>query len=280
MASFADGVIIIFDKDRDDEPFHPENRMMTGFRISKPSPKISGRKTNPVSHWKLSNKSITAFAFSPDCQHVAVVGLDGLLRIINFVRETLIDIYQAYYGGFTCVSWSPDGQYILTGGEDDLVTMWAFHEQRIVARCQGHKSFVTDVAFDPWRCDENVYRFASVGEDAKLILWDFSVNALHRPKTRTTGRVRGSSVSSQHQAPTSAYKSREDNQPTLHPIQSKNHVAFLQPTVVKAIHADPCVGIYFREDVIVTTDRRGRVSVWQRPPKTTSSPKASNQRYV
>lgn len=45
---------------------------------------------------------------------------------------------------------------------------------------------VTGVAFDPWRCDENVYRFASVGEDAKLILWDFSVNALHRPKAVRT----------------------------------------------------------------------------------------------
>lgn len=44
-------------------------------------------------------------------------------------------------------------------------------------------SKVTGVAFDPWRCDEKVYRFASVGEDAKLILWDFSVNALHKPKT-------------------------------------------------------------------------------------------------
>lgn len=42
------------------------------------------------------------------------------------------------------------------------------------------------VAFDPWKCDEKVYRFASVGEDAKLILWDFSVNTLHRPKTVKT----------------------------------------------------------------------------------------------
>lgn len=28
-----------------------------------------------------------AFAFSPDCQHVAVVGLDGYLRVINYVNE-------------------------------------------------------------------------------------------------------------------------------------------------------------------------------------------------
>lgn len=43
-------------------------------------------------------------------------------------------------------------------------------------------SQVTSVAFDPWHCDGNVYRFGSVGEDCKLILWDFSFSALHRPK--------------------------------------------------------------------------------------------------
>jgi hypothetical protein len=40
---------------------------------------------------------------------------------------------------------------------------------------------VTGVAFDSLHCDK-AYRFASVGEDCKLILWDFSVNALHRPR--------------------------------------------------------------------------------------------------
>lgn len=52
----------------------------------------------------------------------------------------------------------------------------------MVARCQGHKSWVTDVAFDRWRCDEHTYRFGSVGEDCNLILWDFSFSALQKPK--------------------------------------------------------------------------------------------------
>lgn len=33
---------------------------------------------------------VSAFAFSPDCQHVAVVSLDGSLRIINFVHEQYV----------------------------------------------------------------------------------------------------------------------------------------------------------------------------------------------
>ncbi|KAF9915304.1 hypothetical protein BX616_006465 [Lobosporangium transversale] len=80
-----------------------------------------------------------------------------------------------------------------TGGQDDLVTIWSFKDQRIVARCQGHQSYVTGVAFDPWRCDERNYRFGSVGEDAKLLLWDFSVSALHKPKAAIAHR-RGSNA--------------------------------------------------------------------------------------
>lgn len=96
---------------------------------------------------------------------------------------------MSYYGGLLCVCWSPDGRFIVTGGQDDLVSIWSLEDSVLVARCQGHNSWVTGVAFDPWRCDERNYRFGSVGEDCRLLLWDFSVGTLHRPRA-----VRGSDV--------------------------------------------------------------------------------------
>lgn len=71
---------------------------------------------------------------------------------------------------------------MLTGGQDDLISIWSVVDSAIVARCQGHQSWVTSVAFDPWRCDDRNYRFGSVGEDCRLCLWDFNVGMLHRPK--------------------------------------------------------------------------------------------------
>lgn len=103
-----------------------------------------------------------------------------MLTYNNPIR--LLDVFRSYYGGLICVCWSPDGKYIVTGGQDDLVTIWSLPERRIIARCQGHNSWVTAVAFDPWRCDERTYRFGSVGDDCRLLLWDFSVGMLHRPK--------------------------------------------------------------------------------------------------
>ena len=44
-------------------------------------------KFNPVSHWRLSRKAITAIAWSPDWAHCATVGEDGCLRIIRASDE-------------------------------------------------------------------------------------------------------------------------------------------------------------------------------------------------
>ncbi|KAG0013236.1 hypothetical protein BGZ82_002242 [Podila clonocystis] len=181
MAAFQDGTIVVMDKERDDSSFSPSTPPNeNAFHVTRPK----NSKHNPISHWNVCSKPITAFAFSPDLQHVAVVAADGIMRVVDFVHERLIETFQSYFGALSCVSWSPDGKYILTGGQDDLVTIWSFKDLKIIARCQGHQSYVTGVAFDPWRCDERNYRFGSVGEDAKLLLWDFSVGALHKPKAR------------------------------------------------------------------------------------------------
>jgi len=94
----------------------------------------------------------------------------------------LLNLFYSYFGGLSCVCWSPDGKYVLTGGQDDLISIWCVAEASLIARCQGHHSWVTSVAFDPWRCDDKNYRFGSVGEDCRLCLWDFNVGMLHRPK--------------------------------------------------------------------------------------------------
>ena len=106
----------------------------------------------------------------------------GVLALGYADKQRLLDLFRSYYGGLTCVCWSPDGKYVLSGGQDDLITIWSLAERRIVARCPGHTAFVSAVAFDPWRCNQKNYRFGSVGEDGKLLLWDFNYNTLSKPK--------------------------------------------------------------------------------------------------
>lgn len=81
---------------------------------------------------------------------LAIASQDGFLRVFQYDTMELLGIARSYFGGFLCVCWSPDGKYIVVGGEDDLVTVWSLNERRVVARGQGHRSWVSVVAFDPF----------------------------------------------------------------------------------------------------------------------------------
>ena len=70
--------------------------------------------------------------------------------MLNYEAMELVGLATSYFGGLLCVCWSPDGQLVVVGGEDDLVTVWSFQQRRIVARGQGHRSWITVVAFDPY----------------------------------------------------------------------------------------------------------------------------------
>ena len=161
-------------------------------------------RTKEITKWELRCGPIHEFSFSPDCKHLAIVSQDGFLRVFDFLSEDMIAAMRSYFGGLLCVCWSPDGRYIVTGGEDDLVTVWSLNDQRITARGEGHRSWVTMVTFDPYNskgitsngapCEEEtttklpVYRFGSVGQDAHVIFWDLcedSLEAVQPWRTKT-----------------------------------------------------------------------------------------------
>ncbi|KAI2633337.1 catabolite repression protein creC [Xylaria nigripes] len=294
LAAHMDGSLVVYDKEKEDATFSPEDEAdLNGENIPplvKPSDDFSvfksvhskNQKTNPVAVWKLSNQRINAFQFSPDSRHLAVVSEDGTMRIVDYLKEELLGLYNAYYGGFTSVCWSPDGKYVLTGGQDDLISIWYPQEKTLIARCQGHQSWVTSVAFDPWRCDEKNYRFGSVGEDCRLCLWDFNVGMLHKPKI-SSHRQRGS-VSSRvpvvHRVETQGTStSRVRSESTISgtdgdevrfnmnycPVEPRSKVAILPPVLTKIADKDPLSWITFTENSIMTSCKAGHIRTWSRP---------------
>lgn len=94
--------------------------------------------------------AINQFAFSPCGVYLAVASADGFLRVFDYHQMELVGAFRSYFGGLLCTSWSPDSRFVAAGGEDDLVVVWSLAERRVVCRCQGHKSWVTAVAFDPF----------------------------------------------------------------------------------------------------------------------------------
>ena len=98
LASHTDGTLVVYDKEREDAAFSPEENGIstpekngdTGevrhLHINK-SVNSKNQKSNPAASWKISNQRINAFAFSPDSRHLAVVSEDGSLRVIDYLRE-------------------------------------------------------------------------------------------------------------------------------------------------------------------------------------------------
>lgn len=98
---------MVYDKEKEDAAFVSEDDAVSGGRPSVETVRTSrvnyskqmhvlksvnskNQKTNPVAVWKLSNHRINAFAFSPDCRHLAVVSEDGSLRVIDYLREEYV----------------------------------------------------------------------------------------------------------------------------------------------------------------------------------------------
>ena len=180
---------------------------------------------NPLCRWRVGNGGINEMAFSPDCKHLALVSQDGYLRVFDFDKQELVSSMRSYFGGLLCVCWSPDGRYIVTGGEDDLITVWSCLEERVIARGEGHRSWVNVVSFDAYTtnvsddvsldsddegyckskksfnggagvankncnmrtdCKDIVsYRIGSVGDDTQLLLWDIDEDILKPQRIRT-----------------------------------------------------------------------------------------------
>ncbi|KAJ6502129.1 catabolite repression protein creC [Mycena sanguinolenta] len=287
LVAHADGTIIVYDKEREDGNFTPHDP--AGGSASKPwdpidsifvtmppwHPVSSGAAAaakvakNPVSHWRVSRRAVVDFVFSPDVKYVAAISEDGCLRVVDTLAEQLVDCYASYFGALTTVAWSPDGRFIVTGGQDDLLTIFSPWEQRVVARCQGHSSFVSAVAFDDLRCDGRTYRFGSVGEDNKLILWDFSSGALHRPKFQPTHQQRVSMASTVSLAfrrdRSTLFLAGGDENRRFHPAPSRNEIAVVQPCLIKPIDGDILSTLVFMPRSILTSTKGGFIKLWIRP---------------
>ncbi|KZM24151.1 hypothetical protein ST47_g4683 [Ascochyta rabiei] len=236
MASHMDGSLVVYDKEKEDAAFRK-------IRLT------------------VKNSKINAFEFSPDRRHFAVVSEDGSFRIMDFLRERLLHHYMSYYGGMMC---------------DDLVSIWSLEDRMLVARCQGHNSWVT----------------GSVGEDTRLLLWDFSVGMLHRPRAaslRPRTSITSSNLKMQRtRTDSSAGRMRSnsnlssgsalDDDEIVHAVEPRARTAMLPPVLAKSVDDHPLTWLAFEEDCIITSCKNGHIRTWDRPKEGSSTDESGHTR--
>lgn len=146
---------------------------------------------NPVQRWVIGEGALHEFAFSNDTKYIATVSHDGFMRVFHYDSMEKYGSMKSYFGGLLCVCWSPDDKYIVVGGEDDLVTVWSFHEKRVVGRGRGHNSWVSVVSFDPFTTEvlpHNMDVYAS-DEDIAQDNRDRSFSSHSRTSVHSTGET-------------------------------------------------------------------------------------------
>ncbi|ODQ77113.1 hypothetical protein BABINDRAFT_163843 [Babjeviella inositovora NRRL Y-12698] len=241
IVGFANGEVAIFDRAGDDAEMYPKQlesaekylavykSMKSGYfaeAVGKKGPGVS----NPVAHYKLSNKPITSITInSADANMLSITSDDGYTRLMDLpltkrpvLSEKVSDMLPGYFGGVLCSAFSPDGKFLAIGGEDDLIAIYqlsyvnlgqlihktlsgggsqasfmggsttlATHNilnVKLVARLEGHKSWVRDIKFDLEKCppvdtsSPVTYRIGSVGDDSRLFFWDFNPKSVPKVK--------------------------------------------------------------------------------------------------
>ncbi|CAH1954693.1 unnamed protein product [Acanthoscelides obtectus] len=160
----------------------------------------------------------------------------------------LVGHARSYFGGLLCVAWSGDGKLVAVGGEDDLVTVYSLEQKRVVARAQGHRSWVSAVAFDWYLEVDSCYRLGSVGHDTQICLWELPEDNLVPPRPRVKRKPDPLQLVGTPACP------RLDECPILEPL------------VCKKIAHERLTSLVFRPDCIITACQDGYVYTWARPP--------------
>nr|ODN80233.1 hypothetical protein L203_05821 [Cryptococcus depauperatus CBS 7841] len=228
---------------------------------------------NPVAAMKIGKNKINALSYSPDAKMLAVASDDGLLRIIDVGEERITDTFTSYFGAFFCMTWSPDSRLLAAGSEDDLIALFSPRDGRVIARCEGHASYVTCIAFDTHlKCElRAAYRFVSVGQDRNLIFWDFSPAALHKPRhhhpnTSMARLAAGSSITVDNTSQPHSQSPLESTT-NFHQTLPRSEVPVLQPVMSSYVDIAVLTGVYCLPNAIVTMSRYGHIKFWTRPSK-------------
>ncbi|KAM8706243.1 hypothetical protein ACLKA7_010509 [Drosophila subpalustris] len=188
---------------------------------------------NPLYKWVFStdNCCINELCFSPCGSNLALVSQDGFLRVFHYDTMELLGIARSYFGGFLCVCWSPDGKYIVVGGEDDLVTVWSLHERRVVARGQGHRSWVSVVAFDPYTTSYTNWDGGDFSDDE---------NQLNEYTATREERFSGDSTAN------GGFEGFDKNSTPLHTTRARPHSASFRSDASSAALAPDKLAISYR----------------------------------
>lgn len=281
VSGHGNGSVYLWDMDRKVEA--PLARAAGPADAVFASARQKGARANPMARWTLGETAVTAMAFSKTGLHLATTSRDGLLRVIAFEAEVLIVAFRSYFGAVLCVDWSPDDRFLIAGGEDDLLTLYSLDRRCAVARFVGHQSWVASAKFDYWATGGPLLCFGSVGQDCRLLFWEFNLSDFRplpsgppagpgsgpiAPAPGTAAAVikgKGGAPSAIQAVAPSHYGPLEPCVPVVVPAPSRSRLPAVAPLASHTVDMDILSDIMFLEHSAVVAASCGSVKIWARP---------------
>jgi len=153
---------------------------------------------------------ITRAVLSPDGELIAVVSVDGKVRLYNPTNASFVKEIKADDNALWSVAFSQDGAHLVTASSDEVVTLWDISSGQQLSTFAGHSGGATDIAYlsdqvtlvvvdrkgnlhlwdtisgrrltDPWPAHEGASwrlvvhsdgkQFSTTGDDGRVLHWD------------------------------------------------------------------------------------------------------------
>ena len=130
-----------------------------------------------------SHSNVTAVAFSPDSQWVAVISIktDYVIEIWNAVSGERIQTLPGHDGHVFAVAFSPTDQQLASCSTDDMIKMWDITYAGHSHRLEHHSANISKVIIS-----NNGQRLISITSSRKAELWD-TASGSHIQSHNTSG---------------------------------------------------------------------------------------------
>ena len=127
-------------------------------------------------------------------KRVGLCGKEGKLVVVEVRERRVMAAFESYYGGFLCCSFNESEELLVGASEDDLLSLYSLSSSppSLLYRLTGHSSFPSHLHFSspllflPLSSSSSSssssspfpsVTLLSIGEDGKLLLWEFLVEA-------------------------------------------------------------------------------------------------------
>ncbi|CAG5109499.1 Oidioi.mRNA.OKI2018_I69.chr2.g4027.t2.cds [Oikopleura dioica] len=256
IAAFNSGDLFAFHRDYPDAvaPVNWSHKKDASVPFIEFDSKNSKEKENPLRKWSFGKAAISAIQFSPDGGKLAIASRNGKCYVVKVsvsydyqISFEYICAVSSFFGGFLCCSWSPSGRFLAAGGEDDSITVLNVETRKPICRCQGHRSWVSSIAWDTFVAASSAgidARLGSVGHDGILCLWDLTGDVMFPKRTRT-------------------FSETERNPAPKHVNSSE--LPIIEPMVEKKISNERLTYIFFHLSCFIIASQNGSVIKWIRP---------------